>query len=243
LQHTGNDSNGFMRYKKIIKGKFVSRPNRFIARVEIEGREEMVHVKNTGRCRELLIPGVTVYLEESDNPNRKTKYDLVTVEKLREGKPPLMINMDSQIPNDVAEEWLKKGKLFSKNAVLRREVKFGNSRFDFYVEDGERKAFVEVKGVTLEENGIAMFPDAPTERGVKHIKELEAAKANGFEAYVLFIIQMKGICKFKPNDETHKAFGDALRSGINNGVKILALDCIVKENSIEADNDIEVCLS
>jgi len=155
----------------------------------------------------------------------------------------LMIAQEADFRNrgvvDLSFNW----QLISKNAVLRREVKFGNSRFDFYVEDGERKAFVEVKGVTLEENGIAMFPDAPTERGVKHIKELEAAKANGFEAYVLFIIQMKGICKFKPNDETHKAFGDALRSGINNGVKILALDCIVKENSIEADNDIEVCLS
>ena len=232
-----------IKYSKIINGEFVLRPNRFVAVVNINGKEETVHVKNTGRCRELLLPGSRVVLSCSDNPARKTKYDLIAVYKERDGNTPLLINMDSQIPNDVAEEWLKKGKLFSKNAVLRREVKFGNSRFDFYVEDGERKAFVEVKGVTLEENGIAMFPDAPTERGVKHIKGLEAAKANGFEAYVLFIIQMKGICKFKPNDETHKAFGDALRSGINNGVKILALDCIVKENSIGADNAIEVCLS
>ena len=155
-----------IKYGKIRRAVFISRPNRFIAGVLLDGKEETVHVKNTGRCRELLVPGCDVILYESENPSRKTKYDLVAVYKKRDGKPPLLINMDSQIPNDVAAEWLKKGLLFSENAVFRREVTFGNSRFDFYVEDGAVKAFVEVKGVTLEDGGVAMFPDAPTERGI-----------------------------------------------------------------------------
>ena len=243
MQHTGNDSNGFMRYKKIIKGKFVSRPNRFIARVEIEGREEMVHVKNTGRCRELLIPGVTVYLEESDNPNRKTKYDLVTVEKLREGKPPLMINMDSQAANDIAEEWLKNSGLFAEDAVIRREVTYGASRFDFCVDEGEKRSFLEVKGVTLETDGIAAFPDAPTERGVKHINELVECAEKGYGAYILFVIQMKEMKMLVPNDGTHKAFGDALRKASQAGVKILAVDCSVTPDSVTAENFVQVELN
>ena len=156
-----------MKYNKVERGIFKKRPNRFIAYVEINGREEICHVKNTGRCRELLIPGALVFLEESDNPNRKTKYDLIAVEKGNR-----LINMDSQIPNKVVEEWLKEGNLFGAEAKVRHEVVYGNSRFDLYIESGERKIFMEVKGVTLEENNVVRFPDAPTQRGVKHIQEL-----------------------------------------------------------------------
>lgn len=228
-----------MIYKNIIKGEFISRPNRFIARVKIAGEEQTVHVKNTGRCKELLIKGATVYLSVSDNPLRKTKYDLIAVEKKRHNKENLLINMDSQIPNDAVEEWLKKGNLFSKNAIIRREVKYGDSRFDFYIEDEGIKAFLEVKGVTLENNGIASFPDAPTIRGIKHINELIACKNQGFEAYIIFVIQMKQVHKFTPNDITHKAFGDALRNAQKAGVKILAFDCHVQENSIEIDSSVK----
>lgn len=216
-----------MKYSKIISGKFIDRPNRFIAHVDINGMVETVHVKNTGRCRELLVPECTVYLSVADNPNRKTKYDLIAVQK---GE--LLINMDSQIPNDVAEEWLRSCGLFSSGAHIRREVTHGRSRFDFYIEDGQRKLFLEVKGCTLEKDGIAMFPDAPTERGVKHINELAACIAEGYEACLLIVIQMKGCVKFKPNDETHKAFGNALRAAVNAGVNLLVMDCDVKPDSI-----------
>lgn len=231
-----------MKYKNIVKGEFISRPNRFIANVSLNGKTETVHVKNTGRCKELLVNGCTVYLSVSDNPDRKTKHDLIVVEKLREGKAPLLVNMDSQIPNDAAAEWLPKSGLFSKNAVIRREVKYGDSRFDFYIEDGDRKAFLEVKGVTLENNGIASFPDAPTERGIKHINELVECKLKGFEAYILFVVQMKDIKMFTPNDVTHKAFGDALRQAHKAGVNILCYDCLVTESSIEIDKPVEVRL-
>lgn len=231
-----------MKYSKIIKGSFLSRPNRFIAKVLIDGNEETVHVKNTGRCRELLIPGVTVYLYVSDNPGRKTKYDLIAVEKIREGKTPLLVNMDSQVPNTVAHEWLRESGLFSENALIRREVTYGKSRFDFYIEDGERKAFLEVKGVTLENDGVASFPDAPTERGVKHINELTECVKNGYEGYILFVIQMKEILFMTPNDVTHKAFGDALRSAEKSGVKILAVDCVITPDSIICDKNVEVKL-
>ena len=229
-----------MNYKQVIEGTFLERPNRFIAYVNIEGRKETVHVKNTGRCKELLTAGSKVYLSVADNPNRKTKYDLIAVEKQREGKSPLLINMDSQIVNDVAEEWLKRGKLFSDRAVVRREVTYGKSRFDFYIEDQERKVFLEVKGVTLEHNGVVSFPDAPTERGVKHIRELIQCTEEGYEAYILFIIQMKDVTSFYPNDSTHKAFGDALRQANKAGVKILAYDCKVTPKSIELDGQIVV---
>lgn len=227
-----------MKYKNIVEGKFIERPNRFIAKVEIDGVTETVHVKNTGRCRELLVKGSTVCLEKSNNPERKTGYDLIAV--LKNGNN--IINMDSQIPNAVTEEWLKKGNLFSKNAVIRREVTHNKSRFDFYIEDGDRKIFLEVKGCTLETDGIARFPDAPTERGVKHINELIDCKNLGFEAYILFVIQMKGIKHFEPNDITHKAFGDALRRAEKSGVKILAYDCIVTPDSIEIDKEVKVLL-
>lgn len=231
-----------MTYGQIIRGKFLTRPNRFIAHVEIGGKEELVHVKNTGRCKELLLPGVTVWLSCSNNPLRKTKFDLIGVEKLRKGKSPLLINMDSQAPNDAAAEWLTKGELFSPDARIRREVFYGSSRFDFYIEDGTRKAFMEVKGVTLEHNGIAKFPDAPTQRGVKHIQELIACLKDGFEAYVLFVVQMKEISCLRPNDETHKAFGDALREAAKAGVKILAVDCLVTPDSLLLDAPIPVIL-
>lgn len=224
-----------MRYNNIVEGKFLSRPNRFIANVEINGKTETVHVKNTGRCRELLVPNATVFLEKSDNPLRKTEYDLVAVYK---GE--MLINMDSQVPNDVAFEWLKSGNLFSKDAKIRREVKYKNSRFDFYIEDGNRKIFLEVKGCTLEQDGIALFPDAPTERGVKHIEELIGCSKEGFEAYILFVIQMKGVKVFKPNDNTHKKFGDTLREAKKTGVNILAYNCTVTPDSINIDKEVKI---
>jgi sugar fermentation stimulation protein A len=227
-----------MKYNNIVEGRFIERPNRFIAKVEIGKVTETVHVKNTGRCRELLVPDSTVYLEKTDNPKRKTRYDLIAV--LKNGKT--LINMDSQIPNAVTEEWLKKGNLFSKDAVIRREVTHNKSRFDFYIEEGGRKIFLEVKGCTLETEGIARFPDAPTERGFKHINELIDCTNLGFEAYILFVIQMKGIKHFEPNDVTHKAFGDALRNAENKGVRILAYDCIVTPDSIEIDKEVKVLL-
>jgi sugar fermentation stimulation protein A len=229
-----------MLYKKIEKGIFLERPNRFIAKVRVKGKEEMVHVKNTGRCKELLVKGCTVYLSVSDNPNRKTAYDLIAVEKYRENKAPLLVNMDSQIPNDVTEEFLKQGNIFSKKAVIKREVKYGDSRFDFYIEDGNKKAFLEVKGVTLEQGGIAMFPDAPTLRGIKHINELVRAKKEGYSAYILFVIQMKEVSLFKANAVTHKDFADALKYAKENGIKIIAMDCIVTENSIIIDSPVRV---
>ncbi len=231
-----------MKYENIIKGRFIERPNRFIAKVEIDGVTETVHVKNTGRCKELLVQGCIVYLEKSDNPLRKTKYDLVAVEKQREGKPHLLINMDSQIPNAATEEWLRKGNIFSENAVIRREMKYGASRFDFYIEDGDRKAFLEVKGVTLENDGVASFPDAPTERRIKHINELVKCMADGYEAYILFVIQMKEISLFTPNYKTHPEFGEALCEAERAGVEIIAVDCNVTAESIEIDSEVKVRL-
>ncbi len=221
-----------MKYKKIVPAEFISRPNRFIAEVKLFEKAVFVHVKNTGRCKELLIPGSTVYLSESENPSRKTKYDLIAVEKKRDENAPLLINMDSQAPNEVFCEWLSDGNLFSENATIKREVFFGSSRFDFYVEDGDRKAFLEVKGVTLENDGICLFPDAPTERGVKHIEELVKAKNAGYEAYIIFIIQMKEVKCFSPNDKTHNKFGEALRVAKKKGVKILAFSCDVTKDSL-----------
>ena len=231
-----------MTYEHVAEATFLSRPNRFIARVLVNGAEETVHVKNTGRCRELLVSGCTVYLARSDKAGRKTKYDLVAVEKERQGRAPLRINMDSQAPNDAAGEWLPISGLFSDGAVIRREVKFGDSRFDFYVEDGRRKAFVEVKGVTLEENGVALFPDAPTERGVKHLRELCRALAAGYEAYLLLVIQMKDIRLFRPNAATHPAFADSLREAAGQGVHILAMDCLVTPESMTVDKPVTVQL-
>ena len=223
-----------MKYETVVSARFLQRINRFVARVEIDGREETVHVKNTGRCKELLVEGVTVYLAHSDNPLRKTKYDLVTVEKVRRDGSALLVNMDSQIVNGVAEEWLKAGNLFPRGVMIRREVTFGKSRFDFYLEYGSRRAFLEVKGVTLETDGFARFPDAPTERGVKHLNELIACREAGYEAYVLFVLAMEGMRSFSPNDETHKAFGDALRRAAKKGVTVLAVECCITKDSVKA---------
>lgn len=226
-----------MKYERIKVGTFVERPNRFIAYVNIAGRKETVHVKNTGRCRELLIPGATVYVQESDNPNRKTKWDLIGVKKGNR-----MINMDSQITNAVVKEWIEKGNLFANPSLIKPETTYGQSRFDLYVEEGERKAFIEVKGVTLEEDGIVRFPDAPTERGVKHVEELCHAVSEGYEAYVIFVIQRDKVSYFTPNERTHKAFGDALRKAKKAGVHILAYDCKVKKDSISLYKEVPVIL-
>ena len=231
-----------MKYSRVVPGTFVSRPNRFIARVMVNGAEETVHVKNTGRCRELLVPGARVYLSESDSSTRKTRYDLICVEKVRPGLSPLMVNMDSQVPNDVAAEWLHKGELFGPDAVIRREVTYGQSRFDLYVESGQRKIFMEVKGVTLEQDGVAAFPDAPTERGVKHLHELLACRQKGYEAYLLFVIQMKEIREIHPNDAMHPAFGQALREASAGGVTVLARDCMVTPDELVIDEPVKVVL-
>ncbi len=231
-----------MIYPNVTKGEFLSRPNRFIARVKIGDEIHTVHVKNTGRCRELLVEGATVYLTKSDNPNRKTKYDLVAVEKQRKNGEILLINMDSQVVNAAAEEWLEKGELFGKDAIIRREVTYKKSRFDFYIETGERKIFLEVKGVTLENDGIALFPDAPTERGIKHINELITCCKESHEAYILFVIQMQGVTEFSPNDITHKSFGDALRRAEKSGVKIMAMDCNITPHSIEINKPVKIAL-
>ncbi len=179
-----------------------------------------------------------MYLSVSDNENRKTKYDLIAVEKITENGI-ILVNMDSQIPNDVVGEWLPESKLFSDSAIYKREVKFGNSRFDFYVEDGEIKTFIEVKGVTLENNGVVSFPDAPTERGVKHINELISCLEKGFEAYIIFVVQMKGVKTFEPNSENHKEFADVLAFAKEKGVNVLVYDCIVTPDSIRIDSRIE----
>lgn len=227
-----------MRYENTVTGQFKSRPNRFIAMVEIDGKIEKCHVKNTGRCRELLLPDAEVYLEKSSNPDRKTAYDLIGVEK---GE--LLINMDSQAPNKAVKEWLEEEVYFKHVTYIKPECKYGNSRIDFYLETEERrKIFIEVKGVTLEENGIARFPDAPTERGIKHILELQQAVAEGYEAYILFVIQMKEILHFEPNDRTHPAFGDVLREAAEHGVGILAYDCVVTRDSMKLDSPVKVQL-
>lgn len=224
-----------MKYKNIHKGKFIERPNRFIAYVEIDGVIQICHVKNTGRCRELLTHGCTVYLEESSNASRKTKYDLVVAEKGN-----LLVNLDSQAPNKVVKEWLEAGGLFPNPALLYSEKKHGNSRVDFYVEAGKRRAFVEVKGVTLEEEGVAAFPDAPTERGVKHLYHLIDVVREGYEAYIIFVIQFKPAKYLVPNDATHPQFGKALREAAAAGVKILAFDCKVTPASLKLDQLIQV---
>lgn len=227
-----------MHYTDIIEGKFLSRPNRFIAHVDINGSIEVCHVKNTGRCKELFVPGATVFLQKSSNPNRKTKYDLIAV--IKNG---ILINVDSQIPNAVAAQWIENGGLFPDVTYLKREKTYGNSRFDLYVETPERKAFIEVKGVTLENEGLACFPDAPTERGVKHVQELCKCINDGYEAYILFVIQMKGVRSFSPNWKTHPAFGEALLAAEKAGVQILAYDCDVTKDSIFMKDVVPVLLA
>ncbi|ROR28732.1 sugar fermentation stimulation protein A [Mobilisporobacter senegalensis] len=226
-----------MKYENMVEGTFIERPNRFIAHALINENMEVCHVKNTGRCKELLIPGSKVYLEKNNNSNRKTKYSLISVNK--SGR---LINMDSNAPNKAVHEWLKEGNLFSDITLIRPETKYNNSRFDFYVEHGNKKTFIEVKGVTLEEDGIVRFPDAPTIRGVKHIYELCEAKKDGYEAYVIFVIQMKDVKYFMPNYSTHKEFGDALIEARKSGVQILAFDCQVTKESMKLSDEVEVKL-
>ena len=230
-----------MRYSHIVAGTFLSRPNRFIAKVLVEGREETVHVKNTGRCRELLVPGATVYLERSDNPARKTGYDLVTVEKATPGGVKL-INMDSQAPNKLFEEWARGGHFVPRLTLLRPETTWGTSRFDFYWEAKDRRGFVEVKGCTLEKDGWTYFPDAPTLRGVKHLEELIRARTEGYEAAVCFVIQMAGVDGFSPNDRTHPEFGTALRKAREAGVDILAYECSVIPGEVYITSEVPIRL-
>lgn len=227
-----------MKYKNIIKAAFLSRPNRFIAYIDIDGKPEICHVKNTGRCKELLIPGATVFVQEVNSIKRKTKYDLIGV-----CKGERLINIDSQVPNQVFHEWVTANNLFENISLIRPECTYKSSRFDFYIETNSRKIFVEVKGVTLEQNGVALFPDAPTERGIKHITDLCHAVDEGFESYLVFIIQMKDVRYFAPNNETHQAFGEALIKAQKQGVKIIALDCEITDDIIAARDLVEVRLS
>ena len=224
-----------MKYNHIEEGIFLARPNRFIAEVSIEGKSEICHVKNTGRCKELLIPGASIYTQRNENPNRKTKLDLISVYK-----GDTLVNMDSQVPNKVVEDWIKEGNFLEEITFLKREQTYGNSRFDIYVEGEGKKIFMEVKGVTLEEDHVAMFPDAPTQRGVKHIEELIKCKEEGYEAYIFFVIQMKGVTSFTPNDKTHPEFAEALKRAKLAGVRILAYDCIITRDSITIDSPIPV---
>jgi len=231
-----------MQYKNTCRAVFRERPNRFIARVEMDGELHTVHVKNTGRCRELLVPGCTVILAASDNSARKTKYDLIAVYKERPGQTPLLVNMDSQAANDTAAEWLPVSSLFAPDAVIRREVTFGESRFDFQIREGEKITFLEVKGVTLEEDGIVRFPDAPTERGVRHLRHLTDCVQKGYGAAVLFVIQMRPMRQFRPNDRMHREFGDALRQAAEAGVRVLAMECAVTEDSLRIAGAVPVNL-
>ena len=225
-----------MTYTNMVPGTFLKRPNRFIAHVLIDGSEEIVHVKNTGRCRELLPPGASVWCHRSDNPNRKTKYDLITV---RKGSR--LINMDSQAPNIAAKEWLLSGGL-GEITDLRAETVHGDSRFDFSFRKDGKLCFLEVKGVTLESDGVCAFPDAPTERGARHLRGLQQAVKEGFGGYVLFVIQMADVKHLHPNDATDPAFGKALREAAVSGVQILAMDCTVTEDTMAIRSPVAVKL-
>lgn len=227
-----------MKYTEIVTAEFIERPNRFIAYVDLMGARTKVHVKNTGRCRELLTERAKVYLEKNGKESRSTAYDLVAVEK--EGR---LVNMDSNAPNKVAGEWLQAGGLYEDVSLVRPEKTFGSSRFDFYVESASgKRAYIEVKGVTLEREGVAAFPDAPSERAVKHVEELAEARRKGYEAYLLFVIQMKGVYCVEPNWDTQPAFGEALRRARREGVRLLAYDCLVREDGLELDAPIPVFL-
>ena len=223
-----------MKYKNITQGVFIARPNRFIAKVNINGTEHTVHVKNTGRCKELLVPGCTVYLEKSDNPARKTQYDLISVIK-----GDRVINMDSQAPNTVFAQWVK---IQYPDAVVKREKTYKDSRFDCYIETENAKAFVEVKGVTLEQDGHVRFPDAPTERGIKHLHGLIDAVENGYQAAAFFVIQMENVKSFSPNYDTHPRFGAALKEAQAAGVQIIAYSCKVTPDTLEIDKPVPVIL-
>ena len=231
-----------MIYENMVKAKFIKRPNRFIAHCIVNGKEEIVHVKNTGKCRELLIEGCTVYLQEHDNPNRKTKYSLISVIK-----GDRLINMDSQVPNKVAYEALVNKDIIlpglnEEITYIKAEKTYKSSRFDIYIETENKKAFVEIKGVTLEEDGVVLFPDAKTERGVKHINELVEASKDGYISYILFVIQMKGVKYFTPNTKMHKEFADTLKNASLKGVNIIAYDCNVDYKYISINEKVKVVL-
>lgn len=226
-----------MIYEHILPAVFVDRPNRFIAHVELNGRTEVCHVKNTGRCRELLVPGCRVYVQHQPSPARKTAYDLIAVEK--EGR---LINMDAGAPNQVFGEFVRAGRFLREWPVIRPETVHGDSRFDFYLEAPGRRLFVEVKGVTLEDGGVTRFPDAPTERGVKHLEGLARCVQEGYEAWAVFVIQMEGACRMEPNRRTHPAFADALRQAAQAGVHLLALDCRTEPARLEIRRPVEIRL-
>lgn len=225
-----------MKYENMVMGTFLCRPNRFVAHVEIEGEVEIVHVKNTGRCKELLPKGARVWCQKSDHPGRKTKYDLICVQKGTR-----LINMDSQAPNAAVGEWLRGG-CFGDVSQVRPEVTYGNSRFDFAFQKDGKSCFMEVKGVTLENDGVCAFPDAPTLRGAKHLKELTQAAKEGYDAYVLFVIQMENVQYLHPNDATDPEFGDALRQAVQSGVNVLAMDCLVSPDRMTLHKSVQVCL-
>lgn len=224
-----------MKYGNIVKGTFISRPNRFIANCEINGKLQICHVKNTGRCKELFTEGATVYLQKSDNPNRKTLYDLTAVQK-----GDRLINVDSQVVNGVALEYMPV--LFDNIKRIKPECVYGNSRFDIYLETETGKIFVEVKGVTLEKDGTALFPDAPTARGVKHLKELQNAVLDGYKAFVFFVVQMDNISRFEPNKITHPEFAEELKNAQENGVTVLAYNCTVTPNEIKIKDKVNIIL-
>lgn len=233
-----------MKYHHIVRAEFIDRPNRFIAHVRLTGakgaesRLETVHVKNTGRCGELLVPGAAVYLEKSENPARSTAYDLVAVKK-----GDRLVNIDSQAPNRAVLEWLWKKELFPDLVCVRPETTYGKSRFDFYIETEKEKIFLEVKGVTRESDGVVCFPDAPSERAIKHVEELAEAREQGYRAMVLFVVQMENVRYFTPDVERHAAFAESLRQAAGRGVEILAYDCVVTAESMEIGKRIPVSLS
>lgn len=224
-----------MKYEKIKTGKLIERENRFIALVDIDGEVERVHVPNTGRCKEIFVPGATVILNEPTGTKRKTRYSLVSAYK-----DDLLINIDSQAPNKIVKEALENKKIFKDITLIHPECTYGNSRFDFYFERGKEKAFMEVKGVTLEQNSLCMFPDAPTLRGVKHIEELIKAKGEGYGAYIMFLVQMEGMKAFVPNVEMHKDFGDALKDAMDVGVNVLVYDTVVREGEVLFGKKVEL---
>ena len=225
-----------MQYSYMVPGIFRKRPNRFIAHIEIEGQTEIVHVKNTGRCRELLPEGAKVWCQKSSNPNRKTQYDLICVQKGQR-----LINMDSQAPNIAVGQWLRSGG-FGELKNVRAEVKMGQSRFDFAFEKDGRQCFMEVKGVTLETDGVCAFPDAPTSRGAKHLRELTDLSGEGYGAYILFVIQMENVKYLHPNDVTDPEFSGALRKAAQAGVQVMAMDCFVTPEEMILKNPVRVVL-
>lgn len=226
-----------MKYDNIRKAVFVSRKNRFVAQIKIDGKDVLCHVKNTGRLKELLVGGAEIYVQEHNDSARKTKFSLIAVKKGREN-----VNIDSQAPNKVFYEWVKNGGFCDNVTLIKPETAFGNSRFDCYIEAGDRKIFVEVKGVTLEKDGVAMFPDAPTERGLKHLRELCECVKDGYEAYIVFVVQMKGVHTFTPNAETHKEFAKMLSECDEKGVKIVCVDCDVTPETLRISQKIQVKL-